>query len=298
LLVRIDRYGDGRLEDGYFNFVYHPLSGSAGVNGILIHAIEVTDQVVARREVEQKAAELARLTSELEQSNRDLDQFAYVASHDLKAPLRGIANLTTWIEEDIGETLSGDSREHMQLLKGRVHRMEALIDGILAYSRAGRARAAVEHVDTGALVHDIVELLAPGPGVTVDVQPEMPTVDAERVPLQQVFLNLINNAVKYTRAARADVQVRVGWRSTRDAFEFTVADNGPGIAPEYHERIWGIFQTLQPRDQVEGTGIGLSVVKKIVETRGGTAWVESTEGAGSTFRFSWPKTPRLLPNFQ
>jgi signal transduction histidine kinase len=147
-------------------------------------------------------------------------------------------------------------------------------------------------VDTGALAHETVDLLAPGPNERVEIQDGMPTVMAERVPLQQVFMNLVGNAMKYTRAARPDVQVRVGWRDIGDAWEFSVADNGPGIAPKYHERIWGIFQMLQARDKVEGTGIGLSVVKKIVESRGGRVWVDSTPGAGATFRFTWPKAPR------
>jgi signal transduction histidine kinase len=289
LLARFDRQGRGAIEDGYFNFVYQPLRDSSGtVTGIMIHAVEVTEQVLARKDVERKADELVRLTNALEASNRELDQFAYVASHDLKAPLRGIANLTQWIQEDTADALGPESLEHMRLLQGRVHRMEALIDGILTYSRAGRVRAEPEQVDTGALVRDAIELLAPPSSVQVAVQPDMPTVEAERVPLQQVFLNLISNAIKYAGASRPDVKIDIRWKRTRDGYEFTVADNGPGIAPEYHERIWGIFQTLEPRDKVEGTGIGLSVVKKIVETRGGRAWIESEAGKGAAFHFCWP----------
>ena len=292
LLARFDRNADGVLEDGFFNFVYHPLRDADGeVRGIMIHAVEVTDQVVARKEVELKAEELLRLTHALEQSNRELDQFAYVASHDLKAPLRGIANLTQWIEEDLGDRVTGESAEHMRLLQGRVHRMEALIDGILDYSRAGRARTPPDTVDSGALVREAVELLAPGEGVEVEVEPGMPTLEAERVPLQQVFMNLIGNAVKYGRGAGRDVRVRVMSRPVRDAYEFTVADDGPGIAPEYHERIWGIFQTLQARDKIEGTGIGLSVVRKIVESRGGEVWLRSAAGEGAEFHFTWPRVP-------
>lgn len=223
---------------------------------------------------------------------RELDQFAYVASHDLKAPLRGIANLAQWIQDDTGERLGAESTEHMRLLQGRVHRMEALIDGILAYSRAGRMLNSPERVDTGALVREVIELLAPPAEVTIEVPSQMPAVNAERVPLQQVFLNLIGNAVKHSRIERSDVIVRIDWRDLGDAFEFSVSDNGPGIDPEYHERIWGIFQTLAPRDKVEGTGIGLSVVRKIVETRGGSTSVESSRKHGSTFRFIWPKTVR------
>ena len=224
---------------------------------------------------------------------RELDQFAYVASHDLKAPLRGIANLAQWIQDDTGERLGAESVEHMSLLQGRVHRMEALIDGILTYSRAGRVMKSPEAVDTGTLVREVIELLAPPTEVTIQVPPQMPTLNAERVPLQQVFLNLIGNAVKYTRAERPDPVIRIDWHDAGDAFEFSVSDNGPGIDPEYHERIWAIFQTLEPRDKVEGTGIGLAVVRKIVDTRGGSASVESAPKQGATFRFIWPKTYRI-----
>jgi signal transduction histidine kinase len=117
----------------------------------------------------------------------------------------------------------------------------------------------------------------------------MPILEAERVPLQQVFMNLIGNALKYARAHRPDVVVAVAYKDQGDAFEFAIRDNGPGIPPEYHERIWGMFQTLAPRDSVEGSGIGLSIVKKIVETRGGHVSLESSPGQGATFRFAWPK---------
>jgi light-regulated signal transduction histidine kinase (bacteriophytochrome) len=225
----------------------------------------------------------------LEQTNRELDQFAYVASHDLKAPLRGIANLAQWIEEDLGDQVTGESREHLRLLRGRVNRMDALIEGVLAYSRAGRVRGEVEYVDTANLVAIVLELLAPN-GVTVNVQPRLPTLVTERVPLQQVFMNLIGNAIKYGRPVGGVVAISAEEKG--DLVQFSIADNGPGIAPQYHERIWQIFQTLAPRDEVEGTGIGLSVVRKLVEMRGGRAWVESDVGAGTTFFFTWPRRPR------
>ena len=287
--VPLERFGSGVMEDSYWNLVWRPLAGD-GPQGrdILVHAVEVTTQVVARREVEEKAAELARAAQALEASNRELDQFAYVASHDLKAPLRGISNISTWIEEDMGGELPPTVRDHLELLRGRVHRMEGLIDGILQYSRAGRVRETPARVDSGELVGDVVELIAPPAGVRIDVAERMPTLWTERLPLQQVFMNLIGNAVKY--AGGAEPLVRVSARDAGDEWEFAVADNGPGIAPEYHERIFGIFQMLEARDKVEGTGIGLSIVKKLVESRGGRVWVESEEGSGSTFRFLWPKT--------
>ena len=295
--------------------------------GRLVGFGKVTRDLTARRQTEEQArqlaaeqaarAEAARRSEELQRINeqlesaledtrrardnaersaaaaeaayRELDQFAYVASHDLKAPLRGIGSLAQWIQDDIGESLTGDSAEHMRLLQGRVHRMQALIDGVLAYSRAGRTLTAPEPVDSGALVREVLELLDFPDGVEIQVAPHMPQLQAERVPLQQVFMNLIDNAVKYARGARPDVRVEVAWRELGNAYEFWVRDNGPGIAREYQERIWGIFQTLAARDKVEGTGIGLSVVKKIVESRGGRVGVESEPGQGATFRFTWLK---------
>lgn len=252
-------------------------------------AVELQVALAATKAARDAAERAAAAATEAYQ---ELDQFAYVASHDLKAPLRGIANLAQWLQDDLGEQLTGESREHMRLLQGRVRRMEALIDGILTYSRAGRRLAPPETVEIGALVREVIELLAPPPEVTIELPERFPTLEAERVPLQQVFMNLIGNAVKYSRAARPDAAIRIAWRDDGDAFEFAVSDNGPGIAPEYHDRIWGIFQTLAARDKVEGTGIGLSVVKKIVESRGGKVSLASAPNEGATFRFAWPKVSK------
>lgn len=248
--------------------------------GAVIAFSDITDRRRAERDRDRLIAALAR-------SNQELDQFAYVASHDLKAPLRGIANLSEWIEEDLGSDVPEDVREKMDMLRGRVHRLESLIDGILQYSRAGRVRASVERVDVNELLREVVELLAPPPEITIRIGPGMPVVTTERTPLQQVFMNLISNAIKYNNHPGATVDVTV--RDAGPFYAFSVADNGPGIAPEYHERIFGIFQTLESRDRVEGTGIGLSVVKKMVELRGGTITVDSAEGRGATFTFQWPR---------
>ena len=250
-------------------------------------AIDVTERREGEDALKRSLASLQRLTRALERNNRELDQFAYVASHDLKAPLRGIANLSQWIEEEIGGALTDQAREYMDLLRGRIHRMEGLIEGILSYSRVGRTSHGIEDVDTGALAREVIELLAPPDDATVTIVGDMPRLRTERLPLQQVLLNLIGNALKYAGAG-ARVTVSSADADVPGYVTFAVADNGPGIAPEYHEKVWGIFQTLQPRDKVEGTGIGLALVRKIVEHRGGRAWIESSPGQGATFAFLWP----------
>lgn len=280
--VKLDRRGDGTLTEEFCNFIYQPTRNinTGQVDGILVHAVIVTEQVMAEKEQKRLVLSLAR-------SNEELDQFAYTASHDLKAPLRGIANLSAWLEEDLGTAITEPAREKLSLIRGRVHRMEALIDGILNYSRIGRVRHPHRQVDVGQLLTEVIELLAPRKGVTIEVEPDLPVLITEPISLQQVFLNLIGNALKHGKSDAP--RVRVGALDAGLFHEFIVADNGQGIAPEYHDKIWGIFQTLEARDKVEGTGIGLSMVRKIVELHGGRAWVESAPGDGAAFHFTWPK---------
>lgn len=233
------------------------------------------------------ARTLAYTTNILQKRNQELDQFAYVVSHDLKAPLRAIANLSSWIEEDLSDAMTEDTAHQMNLLRGRVHRMEALIDGLLQYSRVGRIQVASETVQVEKLLAEIIDSLAPPSGFVVEVARGMPTFVTERLTLQQVFANLISNAIKHNRRGWGNVEISV--KELDDFYEFAVADDGPGIAPQYHEKVFAIFQTLEARDKVENTGIGLSLVKKIVESQGGNISLESAEGNGATFRFTWPK---------
>nr|WP_216670159.1 PAS domain S-box protein [Microcoleus asticus] len=230
---------------------------------------------------------LAKTTNVLRKRNQELDQFAYVVSHDLKAPLRAIANLSSWIEEDLSDSMTEDTLHQMNLLRGRVHRMEGLIEGLLQYSRVGRIQVSSEIVQVEKLLAEIIDSLAPPPGFEVKIEPGMPIFVTEKLPLQQVFSNLISNAIKHNRCESGHVKISV--KELDDFYEFSVEDDGPGIAPEYHDKVFVIFQTLEARDKVENTGIGLSLVKKIVEGQGGTISLESAEGKGATFRFTWPK---------
>ncbi|WP_437650507.1 PAS domain-containing sensor histidine kinase [Sorangium sp. So ce362] len=236
----------------------------------------------------QRADELARLTEALQRSNRELDQFAYVTSHDLKAPLRGIANLSQWIEDDEHEHLSEASKRNLELLRNRVQRMDALIDAILDYSRVGRIRVPTEVVAVGPLIEEVVDLLSPPGGFRVEVAGPLPSVVAERTMLQQVFMNLIGNAIKHHRDRESGRAV-VSCADAGSHWRFAVADNGPGISPRFHDKVFIIFQTLEARDRSEGTGVGLALVKKIVESSGGAVALDSDVGRGAAFSFTWPK---------
>lgn len=226
-------------------------------------------------------------TEQLRKSNRELEQFAYVASHDLKAPLRAIANLTEWLEEDLTDKLDDDTRYNMDLLKGRVYRLENLINGLLAYSRVGKLQSTSKEVAVGQMLSEIIDSLGDSEDYTIEIQGEMPTFVTELIPLQQVFSNLISNAIKHGNGDRTKIIVSV--KEEADFYEFAVADNGKGIDPIYHEQIFTIFQTLESRDNKESTGIGLAIVKKAVENQGGQIKVESQLGKGSIFRFTWKK---------
>jgi PAS domain S-box-containing protein len=286
-----DRRGDGTESEGFVDMIYQPLrDASDNVYGIMTHVVDVTEIVEARRAADAKREEIDRMAQDVARVNRELDQFAYVASHDLKAPLRGIASLAQWIEEDLGRKVDPQSRKHLELLQVRVHRMEALIEGILKYSRAGRIRDRQELVNVGDLLNESIELLDPPPDASIIVGSGMPAIQTERAALQQVFMNLIGNAITHSRRKDPYIWIDVG--EDGDFYKFSVGDDGPGIAPEFHDKIWEAFQTLEPRDKVEGTGIGLALVRKHVVARGGRAWVESGQGEGATFYFLWPKHPK------
>ncbi|MBE9040111.1 PAS domain S-box protein [Oscillatoriales cyanobacterium LEGE 11467] len=233
---------------------------------------------------------LARTMAQLEKRNQELDRFAYVASHDLKAPLRAIGNLATWIDEDIGNDLPDENRQQLDLLQGRVHRMEKLIDGLLAYSRAGQSSMTFEEVDLKTLLEEEIDLLAPMAALTIEIAPDLPKFYTDRVPLARVFANLISNAIKHHH--RSNGRIEISWTPGCNGFyEFSVGDDGPGIDEAYHAKIFEIFQVLEARDKVESTGIGLAIVKKTVEAEGGEIFVESEVGKGTTFRFTWPMHP-------
>lgn len=237
---------------------------------------------------ERKKAEetQALLMKELESTNKELNDFAYIVSHDLKAPLRGIGSLVNWLTTDYGEKLGEEGNEMMQILLGRTMRMHDLIDGVLKYSRIGRTKEEANPVPLDTLVPEIIEFLAPPDHIEVKIQNPLPMIMGERTRLQQVFQNLLSNAVKFMD--KPEGVIEVGCERENGHWIFSVSDNGPGIEERHFGKVFQIFQTLSPRDDFESTGIGLTIVKKIVETYGGKIWLESKVGEGTKFYFTWP----------
>jgi PAS domain S-box-containing protein len=243
--------------------------------------VDITERIRIERRLKEQADELVR-------SNAELERFAYVASHDLKAPLRAIKNLAEWISDDVEATASPETRENLALLRTRTQRLENLLSGLLDYSRVGLIKLRPEPIDTGRLVAEIVEYLSPPPAFVVECRSVMPTICAMRPPLQHVFQNLIGNAL--THHDRDHGVIAVSGRDLGAQVEFSVADDGPGIDPAHHGQIFGMFQTLRLCDEAKGSGIGLAIVKKAVEANGGSIKVESAPPArGATFIFNWRK---------
>ena len=243
----------------------------------------------SKRQFEQLAEFKQRLeerTAQLGAANTALNEFAYVVSHDLKAPLRAVSQLAHWVTEDHAAALDDEGKRKLDLMQGRIARMYNLIDGILQYSRIGRVDEERRPVDLDGLVREVIESLAPPPHIRVVIASPLPSITADRVRMQQVFQNLISNAIKYMD--KTEGLVTIGWEEANGFRRFWVRDNGPGIDPKYHEKVFGIFQTLTARDQQESTGIGLAVVKKIVETCGGKVELQSQLGQGATFLFTLP----------
>jgi signal transduction histidine kinase len=231
------------------------------------------------------------LLTELDSANRELNDFAYVVSHDLKAPLRAIGSLAHWISDDYTDKLDEAGREQLGLLRSRTNRMHDLINGILQYSRLGRIRENKQEIDLHRLAAEVIDLLAPPPNVRVSVETPLPIIVAEKTRIAQVFQNLLSNAIKFSD--KEFTEIRIGCGNQDGFWIFSVADNGPGIPEKHFQRIFQIFQTLRPRDQQESTGVGLAVVKKVIEGHGGTVWVESQIGHGSTFFFRLPQAGAL-----
>ncbi|MES9992871.1 MAG: CHASE domain-containing protein [Candidatus Thiodiazotropha sp.] len=256
----------------------------------------LNQEVVERKSAEHELQRLnetlehhiANRTAEAERRAQYLEQFAYVTSHDLKAPLRAVSNLAQWIEEDLQDKLEDASKEQLALLRDRVKRMHDLIEGLLEYSRVGKTSEPEHRMDSRMLVEEIIDSLAPAEDFSIKVKGKMPTLSADRLQLGQVFSNLISNSLKHHGGKKGKIRIRC--QEIENFYQFSVCDDGQGIAPQYHQKVFMIFQTLESSDFESSTGIGLALVKKIVEEHGGTIKLKSEPGEGTCFYFTWPKT--------
>jgi PAS domain S-box-containing protein len=284
--VSYESTGAAGNEAGYFRFSYRPSFDAHGnVRGIFSMAVDISDRRKIELELEEKQAELLR-------SNKDLEQFAYVASHDLKAPLRAIELLVQWIREGLAGYDANNVQENLGLLGRRTQRLARLLDDLLAYSRAGRKVGAYREADLHALVLDVIQLVNPPDSISIGVDGTLPTIETYPTPLEQVFRNLIGNAVKHHPGPQG--RVTISCEEREDAYVFAVEDDGEGIPMQYAQRVFEMFQTLKPRDQVEGSGMGLAIVNRIVQWQGGRVWFEpAPSGRGTVFKFQWKKNQPL-----
>jgi PAS domain S-box-containing protein len=253
------------------------------IKGAVMVFRDISERLASERVLSHQATELSR-------SNADLEQFAYVASHDLREPLRQVASFVSLLERRYGPTLDGDARDYIAYAREGAKRMDRLIIDLLEFSRIGHRALPLEAVNLGDAIDEAIANLRTTIvecGAQVERRPGMPVLRLVRDDMVRLFQNLIGNALKY-RAPDRDPVIHITARPEGEGWVLSVADNGIGIDPQFSQRIFGIFQRLHTRDKFEGTGIGLAIVKKIVEQAGGRVWVDSTPGEGSTFSVYLP----------
>jgi PAS domain S-box-containing protein len=285
--IRDGRIWKGEIKnvakDGSPYWVDTTIVPSPGADGKPHQYTAIRAEITRRKELEERNE---AMVSELLAANRELREFAHVVSHDLKAPLRGISALATWLVDDHAAKLGEEGAAQLKLIVARAKRLSALIDGILAYSRIGRTPVETQAVALDALVRNTIDLLNPPAHVSVQVLGALPRMWLPAVKIQQVFQNLLSNAIDFMDKPQG--LITVACRREGAEWLFSVADNGPGIDERHFERIFQLFQTLNGRDERERTGVGLALVKKIVELEGGRLWLESVVGSGTTFHFTLP----------
>ncbi|MCX5724697.1 MAG: ATP-binding protein [Nitrospirae bacterium] len=282
-----------RAKDGSTYWVDTTIVPFLDQDGKPTQYIAIRAEITERKQLEEKNAAIMQ---ELEAVNKELTNFAYVVSHDLKAPLRGISSLAGWLIDDYGDQLGDEGKKQLGLMANRVERLNGLISGILTYSRAGRNQEHRQTVDLNALLHNTIELLAPPPHIAIQIATPFPSISMEPFKAQQIFQNLLSNAIKFMDKPAG--QILMGCVREGPSCHVTISDNGPGIESKYFDKIFELFQTLNRRDALESTGVGLSIVKKILELEHQKIWVESTPGIGTTFHFTLPcMTPdHMMPN--
>ncbi|OHB80285.1 MAG: hypothetical protein A2Z25_06960 [Planctomycetes bacterium RBG_16_55_9] len=251
---------------------------------VIAVARDITERKNAEQTLEKLNAAMETTNLELIRTNRELEEFAYITAHDLKTPLRAIGTLADWLSVDYADKFDEQGKEHVRLLVAKAKQMSLLIDDILRYSGAGQNPQKSQQVDLSRLLSEVIEEIAPPAHIEVTIESPLPTLVCKKTHIIQIFQNLLSNAVKYMDKPKG--QIKVTCVEQKDTWKFSVSDNGPGIEKKYFDKIFKIFQTLAPRQGVQSTGIGLSIVKKLVELNKGSVWLESEVGRGTTFFFT------------
>ncbi|WP_421875870.1 sensor histidine kinase [Pacificispira sp.] len=238
---------------------------------------------------ERKAVQLrlAAMTQELQRSNEDLESFAYTASHDLRAPLRGIGNLIGWVREDLGDKVDEDAESKFSLMTDRVQRMERMLEDLLQYSRIGRTDLQEAEFQPEQKIREAFDLLNAEQRFELEIPDPLPTLSGTPIAFQQVVANVIGNAIKHHDGETGRIRV---YSTRQDAFvRITIADDGPGIPEQYRERVFALFQTLKSRDSVEGSGMGLAIVRRVLDVAGGKVSITGNDhGRGASVHIDWP----------
>ncbi len=252
------------------------------LNGKVIGSIGIHLDITELKSLE---IQKENLLKKLEKSNDELQEYAHVVSHDLKSPLRSINALVNWIKDDNEDVFTKETKSHLEMIDTTLEKMEQLISDVLEYSSVGSENAPREKVNLQEVLADIETLLHCPEHITLNIHPDLPTVNGDKVKLQQLFQNLMSNAIRYCDKEKGLIEV--GFTENKTHYTFTVKDNGIGIPKEYHDKIFKIFQSLN--NHKDSTGIGLSIVKKIVDLYKGSIWLESIVGEGTTFFFTLQK---------
>ncbi len=274
-----------RRKDGSLVDVSLTVSPILDQSGRVIGAAKIMQDISRRKQAEQA---LLLSNAQLVEANRALDDFVYTASHDLRSPLVGVNRLAQWVLED-DQALAPKSRERLQTIQGRVARMARLLDDIRDYARAGQeGRPAAAPVAADDVLQEVLSTLEIPAGFSVRCDPSLQGVRVERVPLLQVLHNTIANAIKHHDRPAGTICVTV--HEAGDALRFRVQDDGPGIPLAYREAVFEMFRTLRARDEVEASGMGLALVRKLVGRQGGQCGIEGPEGRGTCIWFDWPAT--------
>lgn len=266
---------------------WYEISAYPAETGLSVYFKDITDRKTAEIQLKELNENLQKHAKELAISNAELEQFAYVASHDLQEPLRMVTSFLTQLEKKYGDVVDDKGRQYIHFAVDGAKRMRQIILDLLEYSRVGRTEEDLEEVNFNGLVEEILTLYR---RQTQELHARfnfenLPIIQTYKTPVRQVFQNLIGNSLKYHKANEAPV-ISITSKETKTHFQFSIEDNGIGIAPEYFDKIFIIFQRLHNKDEYSGTGMGLAIAKKIIENLGGKIWIESREGKGSTFYFT------------